>query len=293
MESSLELENFTTLVEVQELGKGSETMDNGPATVDAHEFRLMTLLKDLVQQKGLRETARVLGVDRRTVAASIDGGKLSRRTRGALEVALLAGADPEATRQKERVASLETRVGELEKWARAGQLENRRAIEEGLTGLREDHSRALQHVEKRLAVLEAGLADLSTTRPNANASVKPTVKSPMRQYAEIVTLEPEPGEEQVYGDAASLIVEWRDLRTQVLSSGRSRSKERAKERFRELEIALIGEHGLTLPPARHPWDIYQRRDELERRIKVQAESREKALFPLIRRWLRRVLTLGL
>ena len=280
-------------MEVQELGKGSATRDNGPAAVDPHEFRLMALLKDLVQQNGLRETARILGVDRRTVAASIDGGKLSRRTRGALEVALLAGADSEEAKRRERLAALETKVAEFEQLARAGQLKNRRAIEEGLTGLREDHSRALQHIEKRLEALEAVLLDLRTLKPTANTKVKPTVTPPARQYPEIVTWEPEPGEEQVYGDAAPLIVEWRDVRTQVLASGRSRSKRRAEERFRELEIALIREHGLTLPPARHPWDSYQRRDELDRRLRVMEAGKAKGLLHIVRKWLRRVLAMGL
>ena len=275
------------------MGKGSESKDNAPATVDAHEFRLMTLLKDLVQQKGLRETARVLGVDRRTVAASIDGGTLSKRTRGALEIAFLAGADPEEAKRRERLAALEKRVGELAQSARAAQLENRGAIEEGLTELREDHSRALQHVEKRLEALEAVLLDSRTSKLTSNTKVRPAAKSPMRQYPDIVTLEPEPGEEQVYSEAAPLIVEWRDLRTQVLASGRSRSKRRAEERFRELEIALIREHGLTLPPARHPWDSYQRRDELDRRIRVIEAGRVNGLLPIVMKWLRRMFSMGL
>ena len=266
--------------------QGAELTEESGKTEDTYELRLMSLLQDLVKEKGRRGAARVLGVDHRTVAACVEGGKLSKRVRGALEFALLTGADPEAER-RERLAALETRVGELEKWARASQLENRRAIEEGLSGLREDHSRALEHVEKRLAALEAGLVDLSTSKPTANAKANRAVKSPMRQYPEIVTLEPEPGEEQVYGDVVPLIVEWRRVRNEVLAGGDSKSARKSVDRLRELEVALIGEHGLTLPPALHPWDRIQRRDELERRTRAMKESRRGGLRGQFMRWLAR------
>ena len=61
----------------------------------------------------------------------------------------------------------------------------------------------------------------------------------------------------------------------------------------EIEIALVGEHGLTLPPASFPWDEFDRRDkvwELTQDLKRVRAERNRALLRL---WLRRVLTCGL
>ena len=78
-----------------------------------------------------------------------------------------------------------------------------------------------------------------------------------------MTLKPEAGEELVYGGATPLIVEWRQARATFLSKRRSRV-ERTRGRFRmcELELVLIGDHELTLPPGTYPWDESSRRDEL-------------------------------
>ncbi len=247
----------------------------------------MSLLRDLVKEKGRMRAARELGVDHRTVAASLEGGRLSKRVRGALEFALLTGADPESARQREQLASLEKRVGELEEATTAGQAELRRAIEEGITELREVHSRALEHIEKRLVGLEAGMEPPGSSKQTTTVRNQSTDRPAIRQYPEIVTLEPEPGEEQVYGEVVPLIVEWRRVRSEVLAGGDSRSARKSVYRLRELEVALIGEHGLTLPPALHPWDRIQRRDEIERRTRAMEESRRGGLRGRLMRWLAR------
>ena len=48
---------------------------------------------------------------------------------------------------------------------------------------------------------------------------KTAVKPAWRPYRDLVTLEPEPGEEQVYGEATPLIVEWRRVRVEFLDAG--------------------------------------------------------------------------
>ena len=50
------------------------------------------------------------------------------------------------------------------------------------------------------------------------------------------TQEAEPDEDAVYGDAAPVVVEWR--------------RTKANARVLELEIAIIEQHELTLPPAK-------------------------------------------
>ena len=51
---------------------------------DLQHRRLMTLLSELVRDKGPREAAQALGVDHRTLAASLESGNLSGRVRVAL-----------------------------------------------------------------------------------------------------------------------------------------------------------------------------------------------------------------
>ena len=56
-----------------------------------HHMRLMTLLQELVRDKGFKGAARVLELDQRTVAECAKTGQLSRRVRQALERALQEG----------------------------------------------------------------------------------------------------------------------------------------------------------------------------------------------------------
>ena len=65
---------------------------------------------------------------------------------------------------------------------------------------------------------------------------------------------PEPGEERVYGDPTPLIVEWRRPSAEYMNAGDTLSRAIAEERLRELEIELIDDRKLTLPPFTYPWD---------------------------------------
>ena len=95
-----------------------------------------------------------------------------------------------------------------------------------------------------------------------------------------------------------MIVEWRSVRDEflkTLKTGTVLDRTEVQEQMLELEleIAMIEEHELTLPPRTYPWDEFDRRDQVwERRqdIKRVRVERNRAL---LRRWLRRVLTLGL
>ena len=108
-----------------------------------------------------------------------------------------------------------------------------------------------------------------------------------------MTLEAEPDEDLVYGDAAPVIVEWRRVRAEFLKTRATLDRTEVQEPMLEMEIALVGEHELTLPPASSPWDEFDRRDkvwELTQDLKRVRAERNRAL---LRRWLRRVLTFGL
>ena len=89
--------------------EGSKDVEN------VYHMRLMTLLQELVREKGYKGAARVLEIDHRTVAVCSKTGQMSRRARQALERALQEGVGSAAVRQRERNDGLEERVGRLEK----------------------------------------------------------------------------------------------------------------------------------------------------------------------------------
>ena len=204
----------------------------------------MALLHDLVRKHGGRRgAAGVLGIDRRTVAACMDGRGMSWRMREALERGLQEGAGSAAARQRKRSDALERRVEALEK----GLHEGLDAVRDGIEKLREDEARRWESLERRLARREAprestGSADVlgvaargpektpAATRP-AEAGV------PKRLYPELVTKEPAPDDEEVYGEAWPLIEEWRRLWKTHSAGGRGLAWLEVEERVRELEVA--------------------------------------------------------
>ena len=169
-------------------------------------------------------------------------------------------------RQGERVEALERRVGELEERLRGG-LES---VGAAVMALGEEQAGAVRVVERRVAALEAwrstaAEAPAGETGPERRERPRSV---PRRLHPELVTMEAEEGEEQVYGEATAVIVEWRGAHAglmRLLKSGPALRRNAVNQRMLELEVALIEEHGLTLPPAMYPWDWAERRDEAWRR----------------------------
>ena len=80
-----------------------------------------------------------------------------------------------------------------------------------------------------------------------------------REYPELVTLEPADDDEQVFGPAWPLIVEWRGLKDTHPNQGSSLSWLVTEERCLSVELALLEEHGMTLPPEQHDeWAVGRR-----------------------------------
>ena len=79
----------------------------------------------------------------------------------------------------------------------------------------------------------------------------------------VVTLEAQPDEEAAFGPAAPLVAEWRRLRTgsKAAWGGRMERAQVAVRRW-ELEVAMIGDFQLTLPPETEPLDDARREDHL-------------------------------
>ena len=267
--------------------------DESRSLENLRHMRLMALLRDMIDTEGGEKAAQALGVSYRTVSRTIESDRLTGRMSAVLERHLLLGGGSAAAQQRKSIKALEKRVGELEEGLGSGLEELRGVFEKGIEGLREEYAQGLRQLERRLVKVEVGRGDRDSTDEIRDAVEKTAVKPAWRPYRDLVTLEPEPGEEQVYGDATPLIVEWRKVRTELLDAKDGLSRAIAEERMRELEIELIGERELTLPPRTYPWDGSDRRDEVWRRTQGLERARVERSRAQIRRWIRRVLTLGL
>ena len=261
--------------------------DSGVA--DLYELRLTALLHQLVRRRGHKGAARELGVNPRTVAASVKQG-MSRRVREALE-RMLVDRDGEARDRLEdemegvkvEVAGVNERVAGLES-----------GLREGLHALGEQQAQGMRRLERRLAQAEAGKGGGSVAAPVAATSPTPGAGSPSRRrYPELVTTAPDADDEEVYGDAWPLVKEWRELWDGHPAQGRGLAWVSRRERILELEVALLEDHGLTLPPETEPLRGLDRGAQLNWRLKALHEFRKRrARLELLRR-LRWVFSPGL
>ena len=271
-------------------------IDSSKSVRDMHHLRLMSLLQEQVRDHGRRRAAEILGVDRRTLDISLDQGLLTRRIRGALEKALQSGVGSAAAQQRDRNDRLADRLGDLEglvgeqgEEMRAG----RRAAEDAIREMREEQAQALRKLERALAQLDA--AGGNRDEDEAKASV-PQARGGnatlRREYPELVTLEPDEDDQDVFGDAWPLIQEWRGLKETHPNQGRGLEWLVTEERFLAVELALLEEHGLTLPPARFPLRGFDRNGQVNWRRKALDDTRRALRRRMLLAWARQVLTLG-
>ena len=274
-------------------------IDRSESIEDLHHLRLMALLDELVRDKGPRRVASDLDVDHRTLTSSLESGRLSRRMRSALNQALLSGAGSPAREQRQRNDELagrleivEGRVDEMGKEMEEGLP----AVQGEVQALRNDHARDLRRVDSRLAQVEGG-GDGSGSGGSATSAPpgKPltTTRSlPRRDFPDLATLEPAADDEDVFGDAWPLIQEWRELRNTHPNKGKGLEWLRQEERLMLVELALLDEHGLTLPPQTFPLRGLHRGDQTRwRRTALEDARRARKRLERLR-WPLRMLTGG-
>ncbi|MYC02432.1 MAG: hypothetical protein F4X58_10980 [Chloroflexi bacterium] len=244
------------------------------------EDPLIQLLQQLNKDHGTIKTAKRLGVDRKTVWRALQAGRLTPWLRTGLDrerqAAELAAEREEAGGEHPelelRVAGLERRLQDVE-----GQLAS------GLSGLREDLT-GLRDEVKRLAWIRP-----SGDGPEADS----TLPTPHRSYPQVVTVDPLPDDAEVFGEAMPLVAEWRDERARFKAHWPSVEGIEAEVRMLELELELIEERHLTLPPGQLPWEWDQRGREARRRTQRLGSARSNLRRGRLRRWLKRGLGLGL
>ena len=283
-----------------------------PASRNDDEWQLVASLRELVSLEGPVKAAEALGVGYRTVMRAIETKTLTKRMEDALKLRQLEAGGAVAEPVLRRLDALERRQEELE----AGLLMLAREVGaklaevSGNPGELRDALPARDRAGHRGGPGEpaggqdaqgeaAGGRTPATTAVAAGAP-QAVIGWPQRVdrlplgHPEVVTLEPLRDEALDYAEAAPLVIEWRQARAAFLSQGATRV-ERARGRVRmcELELLLIGDHELTLPPSKYPWDESRRHDELFRRNFVLVSARWELVQALFWSWVWRVLTLRL
>ena len=169
------------------------------------ELRSLALLDDLVKARSRKGAAEALGVDRRTLAANVDSGKLTAQMREAVDRLLLLGDAAVVAREEKRFTEMERRMEALE--------EEFRAVGEMRLRL-DDIDRAVGKAVHRVSRVEARLGEMEASRVvgEAGQPEQSNRRSHERPYLDVVMPESMPDDEEVYGAAAEIVDEWRRLR---------------------------------------------------------------------------------
>lgn len=279
----------------------SQMKKNGKVGVESERRReLGAMLRDLVKKEGRVGTARLLGVDRKTVRRAYDSGQLTDHMAGALE--RLLGGEVEVSEENPGEATLEERVERMEEdvaelresvGALRGYVEGEGADDRGgeeAMARCENVLGGCQDTASGGMATQEGRGRASGAVPSVDGLITRRRRVLGRKDPELVTEKPDEDDPEVYGAAWPLVEEWRRLREEHPFQGKSLSWLVTQERLLVLELAMLEEHGLTLPPEKQPLRGFGRRGQTSWRHTALNDTR-KALRK--RRMLRRLLTLGL
>ncbi len=106
-----------------------------------------------------------------------------------------------------------------------------------------------------------------------------------------MTREPHAGEEESYSAGMESVTEWRDLNGRR-RAGTKLEQAQVRERIMELEIEMIGEHHLTLPPNTQPLHPSEQEGYLGWRRRELLDIWRERLRRAVVRLMRMALTLG-
>ena len=256
----------------------------GPVT---GEGQLWALLQDLVEREGRDAAAERLGLSERTIRRTLADRHLSRRMTDALlherdRRHAEQGAEPEEDEQPQQEApagagpleQLEIRVSTLET-----ELKEWNECNENEFELLEDQLRALAR--------ELGLGLASGAWVRRDSRLAP------RTHPELVTLEPAPDDAEVYRAALPVVAAWRRALRALDEAPHRLGRLNAQERQLRLEVQLIDDRRLTLPPADAAWDNVRRATELRLRLSSLDRVRRQRLWTLPLHYAARILSLGM
>ena len=269
------------------LADGTPANGSGSDHENLRCLSLLGFLRELVRAEGRMEAAALLGVNYKTLVRAEESGKITWRMGDALERLLDKGDDPEVARLRGVVEELESRMAALE--GGAGQ--------QRVMGAESEHGCAKVGdggAGQPKAQDEAGPGRSETWTGPPIVGLRPQKRGRFgRLDPEVVTEEPAEDDHEVYGTAWPLVEEWRGLRAGHPYQGKSLSWLTTQERLLVLELEMLEEHGLTLPPETQALRGFGRRGQTSWRWKALADTRRALRKRDLLRWVRRVLTLGL
>ncbi len=269
---------------------------NGPGIGDADgagddaDQPLLDLLDALVNDRGPTGAAEALGVNYRTVARCRQSRRVSQLMRQVLAEfrdsqddggdgpGVVTGDSTEEDPGK----SPEHRAAQLER-------ENRELRETV-----EAQAVELEALRRQVAELgqQAGEDDAVDGGHGLPEQWRPPRRRPGMPDAGVVKLEEQPDEAHDFGPAAPLVAEWRKLRNGGDQVGSRTDRAQARVRRWELEVEMLRDFQLTLPPETDPLDDSRRKDHVRWRREALAEAQRELCRAKRERLLRRLLTLG-
>ena len=268
-------------------------IEGNRARADMHHLRLMVLLQELERNHGRKRATAILGVDRRTLDAGLDERVLSRRMRGALDKALQAGVGSATAEQRDRTGRLEEELQEVK-----GQVEAlAEDVSKGFAAV-QGNGKALRdeqaQMKCRVAAPEGG-GDAQDPGDEANEAGEPAKRrtAPWRKFPDLITRQPAEGDEEVFGEAWPLIAEWRELKDAHPVRGKGFEWLTDEERLLVMELTLLEEHDMTLPPEKQPLRDFARNGQINWRRTALSDMRRALRKRELLVRVRRVVTLGL
>ncbi|MDE2859868.1 MAG: hypothetical protein OXL35_00025 [Chloroflexota bacterium] len=291
---------------------GSGANDGGNNVPDSEKVRRLWLsgfLRELVRVEGRMQAAELLGVAYRTVVKAEESGEITGRMGDALERLAGTGDHPEVARLGESVSALEERVTALEAdlerlggtvpWGSSAAMEDPSHVDERGEANKEhmpdDGTATEDRAGGRSQKVGGGGAGRTETEaaPAGDGPRQPRRVRLSRPNPDVVTAHPAEDDGEVYGGAWPLVAEWRRLREGHPNRGSSLSWLTTHERLLVLELSILEEHGLTLPPETQSLRGFGRRGQTSWRWKALSETRTALRKRKLLRRVRRVLTLWL
>ena len=241
-----------------------------------------------MEREGRDAAAVRLGPSERTIRRTLTDRHLSRRMTEALlkerdrrHREQPAGVDEdeqgergEQQQQEQQEERVQTGTGTVEELAaRVGVLETELKDWSGCL----DHDLELLEQQLRALAGQLGLA------LSSQMGAKWERRLPPRIHPQLVTVEPAPDDAANYREALPLVAEWRRALADLEDPPHTLAWLRLQERLLVVEIELLDDHRLTLPPAELPWDEVRRHDELRLRRRELADVRRHDELRLRRR----------
>ncbi len=258
---------------VEGVEQGETAAEGGETEVSdaAGAGRLGGFLQDLVAREGRTRTAERLGVSERTLRRALASPQLSPFMIEAVQRESDAAVERQAEPEQEQPVSLSEQLR---------QLERRLAELEGIA-------------DAQLEELWSAGEDLGQIRrAHAPAPAVDAAGSSRGLRFSLVTFVPLPDDAEVFGEALPVVAEWRRALRALEEPPHTLAWLGATERLLRLEIQLIDDRRLTLPPADAPWDKVRRENELLLRQDRLRALRMQRLWTEPLHWTARLVTLG-